>query len=75
MSGLLTAAASLVEARAPGTPASVVVGLGLSCSLAGGILTWPGMESVSPALAGRFLSSIPAGKPHVYSLKNTFTEL
>ena len=42
MSGLLTASASLVEARAAGTPASVVVGLGLSCSPAGGILPGQG---------------------------------
>ena len=35
---------------------------GLSCSVAHGNLPGPGLEPVSPALAGRFLSTEPPGK-------------
>ena len=35
---------------------------GLSCSVACGNLPGPGMEPMSPALAGRFLSTVPPGK-------------
>ena len=42
---------------------SVVVVYRLSCPLACGILVpWPGIEPVSPAMAGRFLSTGPPGK-------------
>ena len=41
---------------------------GLSCSLARGI--FPGLESVSLALAGGFLTTAPPGKLHISSLKN-----
>ena len=36
---------------------------GLSCSAACGDLPGPGLEPVSPALAGRFLTTAPPGKP------------
>ena len=41
---------------------SVVVAHGLSCSTACGILPGPGIEPMSPALAGEFLISGPTGK-------------
>ena len=42
---------------------SVVVVHGLSCSPARGIFPDPGLERVSPALAGGFLTTEPPGKP------------
>ena len=43
--------------------ASVVVAHGLSCSAACGILVpGPGLELVSPTLAGGFLTTVPQGK-------------
>ena len=36
---------------------------GLSCSAARGNLPGPGLEPVSPALAGGFLTTVPPGKP------------
>ena len=52
--GLLTAVASLaLEHRLQGVRASVVVGHGLSCPVACGT----GIEPVSPALPGRFLTT------------------
>ena len=33
-------------------------------------LPGPGLEPVSPALAGRFLTTAPPGKPSVYSLSS-----
>ena len=36
---------------------------GLSCSTACGNLPGPGLEPVSPALAGGFLTTAPRGKP------------
>ena len=39
--------------------------------------TWdpprPGLEPVSPALAGRFSTTVPPGKPSLYFLKNLFS--
>ena len=35
---------------------------GLSCSAACGILPGPGLEPMSPALAGGFLTTVPPGK-------------
>ena len=43
---------------------SVVVVHGPSCSAACGIFPEPGLEPVSPALAGRFSTTAPPGKPH-----------
>ena len=44
---------------------SVVVAHGLSCSVACGILSGPGLEPLFPALAGGFLTTAPPGKsPH-----------
>ena len=43
--------------------ASVVVVHGLSCSPAMWDLPGPGLEPVSPALAGGFLNPVPPGKP------------
>ena len=37
-------------------------------------LPGPGLEPVSPALAGGFLTTAPPGKPHTYSLLNTVEE-
>ena len=37
---------------------------GLSCSAACGNLPGPGLEPVSPALAGGFLTTVPPGKPY-----------
>ena len=42
---------------------SVIVAHGPSCSAACGILPRPGLEPVSPALAGRFSTTAPPGKP------------
>ena len=42
---------------------SVVVAHGPSCSAARGIFPDQGYEPVSPALAGRFLTTAPPGKP------------
>ena len=69
--GPLTAVASLCcGARAPGARASAVVARGLSsCGAWAQLLRglWdipgPGLEPVSPALAGRFLTTAPPGKP------------
>ena len=61
--GLLVAVASLEEFRLWGTRASVVVAHGLnSCSTAMWSLAGPGIEPMSPALAGGFLSTVPLGK-------------
>ena len=53
---------SCCGAWALGTQASVVVVHGLSCSAAYGNPPGPGLEPVSPALAGRFLTTAPQGK-------------
>ena len=45
-----------------GTRPSVVVVPGCTCSTAGGIFPDHGSKSVSPALAGGFLSTVPPGK-------------
>ena len=42
---------------------SVIVAHGPSCSAACGIFPRPGLEPVSPALAGRFSTTAPPGKP------------
>ena len=55
---------SFVAARGLQSTGSVVVARGLSCSAACGILVpRPGIEPVSPALQGRFLTTGPPGKP------------
>ena len=36
-------------------------------------LPTPGLEPVSPALAGRFLTTVPPGKPKLLFLKYTYT--
>ena len=55
--------ASLVVACSPECYGSQVVALGLSCPMACGILVpLPGIESVSPALAGGFITAGPPGK-------------
>ena len=63
-------------ARAPSTRASAVVARGLgSCSARAQLLRgmWdpprPGLEPVSPALAGGFLTTAPLEKPLVYNFK------
>ena len=65
--GLLIAVASLCcGAQALGARASVVVTHGLSCSTATNMwdLPRPGLEPVSPALAGGVLTTAPTGKSH-----------
>ena len=42
---------------------SVVVAHGPSCSAPCGIYPRPGLEPMSPALAGRFSTTVPPGKP------------
>ena len=62
--GLLIVVASLCcGARALGVWASVVVAHGLSCSAAMWDLPGPGLELMFPVLAGRFLTTVPPGKP------------
>ena len=45
---------------------SVVVAHGGSCSEACGNLPGPGIEPVTPALTGAFLTAGPPGKPLLY---------
>ena len=74
--GFLIAVASLCcRARALGTRASVVVACRLSsCGTRAQLLhgMWdlpgPGIEPVSPALAGRFLTTAPSGKSRFHTL-------
>ena len=47
----------------PWSPCSGVVAHGLRCSEACGIFPEPGIEPVSPALAGGFFTTGPPGKP------------
>ena len=54
---------SCCEAGALGTRASLVVAHGLSCSTACENLPGPGLQPVSPALAGGFSTTAPPGKP------------
>ena len=44
---------------------SIVVAHGLSCSEARGIFLNQGIKPASPALAGRFLTTEPLGKPSI----------
>ena len=46
---------------------SVIVAHGPSCSAACGNLPRPGLEPMSPALAGRFSTTAPPGKPPTHS--------
>ena len=71
--GLLTAVASCCGAWALGARASVVVARGLSsCGARAYLLRsmWDlpglGLEPVSPALAGEFLTSVPPGEPFLH---------
>ena len=65
MSGLLMAMDSPAAHRLSGMRASVVAAHGLSCSSACSILVpGPGTKPVSPALAGRFLTTGLPGKSH-----------
>ena len=53
---------------------SVVVALGLSCSMACGIFLQPGIELVSPTLVVRFLFTEPPGKSRRYLLIYTILQ-
>ena len=56
-------ASSSCGMRALERAGSVITACRLSCSRACGILVpWPGIELVSPALEGRFLTTTPLGK-------------
>ena len=74
---------SCCRARAPGAGAQYlwlagsraqaqVVAHRLSCSAACGIFPRPGLEPMSPALAGEFLTTAPPGKPTVSASVNYF---
>ena len=54
---------SVVVACGLQSTGSVVVAHRLSCSTACGIFPGPGLEPMSLALAGRFLTTAPPGKP------------
>ena len=63
----------LVKNRHQGMQASVAVVQRISCSTACGILVpWPGMEPVSPALVGGFLTTGPPGKSCKISYQTGF---
>ena len=76
--GLLTVAARLVAERVlwahglqwlqcvGSSTGSVVRGTWVSCSTSCGNLPGPGMEPVSPALAGGFFTTEPPGTPFIY---------
>ena len=53
---------SVVVAHRLQSAGSVVVAHGLSCSVARGIFPGLGLEPMSPALAGRSLTTVPPGK-------------
>ena len=57
------------RAWAPGCPSSAVVMLRLSCSTGMWDLPGSGIESVSPASAGRFFTAKPPWKPDTAILK------
>ena len=57
---------SVVVAYGLQSAGSVVVVHGLSCSVACGIFPRPGFKSMSPALAGGFLTIAPPGKSERY---------
>ena len=67
--GLLSEVASLLAERRLYSVGSVVAGHRLSCPKACGILVpRPGIESMSPALAGEFLTTGPPGKSCLHFL-------
>ena len=55
--------ASIVAAHILQSLGSVVVAYGLSCPEACGGLSRPGMEAMSPELAGMLIVTGPPGKP------------
>ena len=65
---LLIAAASLVAAWAPVVAARRLSSCGAWAYLLRGMwdLPGPGLEPVSSALAGRFLTTVPPGKSHMH---------
>ena len=66
--GLLVAVASfVVEPRLSCAWASVIAARGLRCLVACGIFPDTGIEPVSPALAGQFLTTGPSGKSRSFS--------
>ena len=38
-------------------------------------LPGPGLEPVSPALPGGFLTTVPPGEPHLINLEEAFTDV
>ena len=64
---------SVVVARGLYSAGSVVVVHGLSCSAWD--LPGPGLEPVSPALAGGFLTTAPPGKPRTMFLKMLWSKI
>ena len=78
--GLSLSRPLLLQSTGSRRAGSVIVAHGPSCSAACGDLPRPGLEPVSPALAGRFSTTAPPGKPlvyffiHVYNMyKHVFT--
>ena len=64
---------SVVVAPGLQSTGSIAVVHGLSCSVVCGIgLPQSGIKPVSPALAGRFFTTKPLGKPSLTILKNCF---
>ena len=63
---------SIVAAGGLQSAGLLVVAHRFSCLVAYGGLPRPGLKPVSPALAGRFLTSGPSGKsPNTYALERT----
>ena len=69
-------AASVAVARGLQSTGSVIVAHRLSCSATGmWDLPRPGLKPVSPALAGRFLTTPPPGKSHYICYLSTETKV
>ena len=69
--GPLTVVASPLRSTGSRRAGSAVVAHGLSCPAACGIFPDQGSNTVSPALAGRFLTTAPPGKPELDAFKQT----
>ena len=67
---------SVVVAHGPqSAQASIVVAQGLSCSMACGDLPGAGIEPVSPALAGGYLTTAPPGKSGISVILLAFLQM
>ena len=68
---VLGCGASVVAIPGLSSTGSIVVAHRLSCSMECGIFLEPGIKPVSPALAGRFFTVEPQGKPLFYLVFNS----